>query len=181
MWGILNSDLDISADSIEGSVARLASDSHLANTVIIPSSTGPAYLGNFIDKSFKGLADIPAMSASHAGKYFRINTGETAFELSTTTTSSFGTSGYTVFHNGLILQWGFVAKTSESDHTVTLFPTTFPTACLNVSLTAKVTNASTSSDWNALVLDFDKTGVLIEVCISTSTYISGVSYLAIGY
>lgn len=51
------------------------------------------------------------------------------------TTDVTGTDGYQQFGNGLILQWGYAAVSANS--TAITFPLEFPTACINVSITAR--------------------------------------------
>ena len=55
----------------------------------------------------------------------------------TGTNQSLATNGYQKLPGGLIIQWGIVSTTqSEGSKTVT-FPISFPTNCLNVSVTTR--------------------------------------------
>ena len=71
-----------------------------------------------------------------------------AQEIAAKTTSSIATNGWQKLPSGLIMQWavGVLDTSGEPTQTIT-FPMAFPTACLNVQVTAKISAASTSTDY----------------------------------
>lgn len=66
------------------------------------------------------------------------------------------TNGYTKLPNGIILQWGYQARGTVGEVTVT-FPTAFPAAC--VSITTNKANTSSTTGLGMESYDVDAVGV----------------------
>lgn len=181
MWDLLIPKLNISAQKLEGCTIRTSDLDPAKNSVVIPS--GNDRLRKHINLSFLDIYDAPGISNAHANKriiYTSNGLGLTLSQYGVQT--SFNTSGYVRYHNGLIIQWGYSTKTSESDYSKTAFPITFPNACLCVILTPQLSASSSTSDWGAHIEYKDQTGVWIAIHNSgSSTNASGVRFLAIGY
>ena len=90
------------------------------------------------------------------------------------------TNGYLILPNGLIMQWGF--SSSNPPLTVT-FPTAFPTACLNLSLTYKtnVTTFQAGRSQAIYVVSISTSSFTTSSADYNSTSVSGFYWFAIGY
>jgi len=181
MWDLLESKLDIDAQSLRGCTVRSGDLDPVKNSVVIPSET--LLLQKYAKKLFSQLLDTPGISAADVGRLIKVNTDGSGLTLSPyKVESSLSASGYIRFHNGLILQWGYSSKTTESDHTKTGFPVIFPHTCLSAVITPKLSASSSTSDWNASIMSIDASGIVIMINnTGSSTYAEGVRFLAIGY
>jgi len=103
----------------------------------------------------------------------------TSMSYNATNTFNLGTAsktanGYTYLPNGLIIQWGRVVANSTSSVT---FPTSFPTACLSVTLTG---NSTLYVGANVpYVTTFSTTTATVRSSYTAAA--ASVTYLAIGY
>lgn len=181
MWDILIPKLNISAQKLEGCTPRSGTLTPTKNSVIIPESS--YCLIQYYKKLFTQLLDVKDVSSVDVNKIVKINSTGTGLELSNYCfNSSLTTSGYIQYYTGLIIQWGYSSKTSQTDYSKTLFPITFPHACLNAIITPKLSAQNNGADWNATIMVFDNYGIWIQVCdIGSLANADGVRFLAIGY
>lgn len=87
------------------------------------------------------------------------NANGTLYQIIDSLGASLTASGYKVLNNGLIIQWGTTGNVATDGSTTVTFPTSFPTACLNVSCTAKASGAGV--DNYGLVISFSTSQTII--------------------
>lgn len=130
----------------------------------------------------QGISVSPNTPAS--GAFLRYDSNQNSWIPNVIATSA-ALSGYTYLPTGILMQWGTSqAYTSQQSPTIS-FPISFPTACLNVQATWKLSAAGVSSqhDTFAQIVSFTNTNATFQIQNPNSTtLISGnILWFAIGY